>query len=99
MVLLCILGAGTSDNGGSNIINAFVMSHEFVRNSLKAPSTADFQEFDPSLVTDLGEGRFRVSSYVCAQNSFGAKLRTRYTCTLKHLDGDNWILESLDLKE
>lgn len=99
LVLLCILGAGSSDSGssGPDEIGAFVMSQSFVEKRLKAPSTADFCSYSDATVTDLGGGRFRVSAYVDAQNSFGAKIRTRYTCVLKSTDGDTWTLESIDM--
>lgn len=99
LVILCVLGAGSSDSGssGPDKIGAFVMSQSFVEKRLKAPSTADFCSYSDATVTDLGDGRFRVSAYVDAQNSFGAKIRTNYTCVLKSTDGDTWTLESLNM--
>jgi len=100
LLTLCILAVGSSDNGGKSgpdKIGAFVMSQEFVKERLKAPSTADFPWYDESFVTDLGGGRFRVSAYVDAQNSFGAKIRSKYTCILKSTDGDTWTLESINI--
>jgi len=43
----------------------------------------------------LGGGRYRVQSYVDAQNSFGAMIRTRYDCTVHWIGGDRWKLEDL----
>ena len=74
------------------------MSHYFVKKNLKAPSTADFPVFRETAVDDLGGGRFRVTSYVDAQNSFGAQIRTNYTCVVKgEEDSTNWTLESIDM--
>jgi hypothetical protein len=96
LFLLCVLGVGSSDSGPDKI-GAFVMSQGFTEKHLKAPSTADFCSYSDATVTDLGGGRFRVSAYVDAENSFGAKIRTIYTCVLKSTDGKTWTLESLDM--
>ena len=74
---------------------AYVMSQSFVERKLRSPSSADFPWYDPSFVTDLGGGRFRVSAYVDAQNAFGAQVRTHYTCVLETRDGNTWHLVSL----
>jgi hypothetical protein len=99
LVILCVLGVGCSDSSssGPTKIEAFVMSQSFVEKMLKAPSTADFCSYSDATVTDLGDGRFRVSAYVDAQNSFGAKIRTNYTSVLKTTDGNRWMLESLHM--
>lgn len=54
---------------------------------LKAPSTATFA--DGQIATDDGEGNWTVRGRVDAQNSFGAMLRTYYTCTVEYRDKDD----------
>ena len=53
--------------------------------------------FDSPLsdVSPLGRGRFRVRSWVDAQNSFGAMIRSRFDCTV---DLRNERLESLSIE-
>ncbi len=82
---------------------AFIISQHFVKEKVKAPSTAQFPSFDFQSI-HLGEGRYKVTSYVDAQNSFGAMIRTNYTAILKYNSGDwadyrNWTLEDLKLDE
>jgi hypothetical protein len=67
---------------------------EFVEKTLKAPSTADFQNYNNFSASGTGEGPFQVSGYVDAQNSFGAKIRTQFTCELRK-PGGNWQLVNL----
>jgi len=105
IVVLLALGPcrGSQDSGkhtamGPDKISAFVMSQEFVKDRLKAPGTAKFPWYDESFVDDLGGGRFRVTAYVDAENSFGAKLRTHYTCVLSSSDGDRWSLENIEVE-
>jgi hypothetical protein len=47
---------------------------------LKAPASAAFPSYDEHAISHSG-ALWSVDSYVDAQNSFGAQLRTRYTCT------------------
>lgn len=51
-----------------------------VRARLKAPAGAEFQAPRNAAIQELDNGNYRISSYVDAANSFGAKLRTPYTC-------------------
>jgi hypothetical protein len=78
-------------------IDAHVMARSFVRDRLVAPSTADFSSLADTKVTPLGGNRWSVSGWVDAQNAFGAKLRRRYSCTLRYEGHDNWRAESVSL--
>lgn len=51
---------------------------DWVRDQLKAPSTADFTG-----VTTVGSGPWVVTGSVDAQNSFGAKIRNTWTCNVR----------------
>jgi hypothetical protein len=66
-----------------------------VKARLKAPSTADFQAASEAHVLDLGD-EFDVTSYVDAQNSFGAKLRQNFIVKLRR-DGEKWKLLDLEM--
>jgi len=100
LAAFAILAAGSMDSGGGGTssnspatdrrIDAFVMSHDFVKDRLKAPSTAEFPWYDEKFVEDLGNGKFRVTAYVDAENSFGAMLRSNYVCALQYLGNDKW---------
>ena len=64
-------------------IAAVFMAQEFVKQRLKAPSTADFQNaYNAEVVKESGTTYF-ISSYVDAENSFGAKLRMNYKCRVE----------------
>lgn len=60
--------------------------HNRALDELKAPSSADFGGDE---VSGLGP-TFTDVGYVDAQNSFGAKIRTYYTCTAIHRGGINY---------
>ena len=56
-----------------------------VKEMLKSPRTAKFPWGSDEAVIKLIEGTtFEVSSYVDAENSFGAILRTNYTCLVTY---------------
>jgi RNA polymerase subunit RPABC4/transcription elongation factor Spt4 len=80
---------------------AIRMAQKFVTNPLKSPRSAKwpgmFEKYDH--VQSLGGGRYRVRSWVDAQNTFGALIRTNYTAVVIDKGGDTWGLESLDIDE
>jgi hypothetical protein len=79
---------------------AFVMSQEFVKKRMKVPSTASFPWItaDGVTVDERAKCEFRVSAYVDAENSFGAKLRTAYRVALKYTSADeNWHLTDITM--
>jgi len=80
---------------------AFIHCQNFVTQRLKAPSTADFPHLDRKS-WKIDENTFAIQAYVDAQNSFGAKIRTNWTCEIKYNGGDqysgaNWQLLSLKM--
>jgi len=69
-----------------------------VESLLKSPSSADFPACSSMSITQ-GKGlEYDVNSYVEAQNSFGAQIRTEFTCSVKLTDGDTYYV-SCDLDE
>lgn len=74
---------------------AFVMAQKFVKPTLKAPATADFAPMYDSQVTNVGDCTYEVHSYVDAQNSFGANIRTRFNATVKYKGDGRWSLVAL----
>lgn len=64
---------------------AYFYAQDHVKDLLKAPATADFPAYSPEFVSGSGSD-FKVNSYVDAQNGFGAKIRTRYSCNVHIVD-------------
>ena len=73
------------------------MAEEFVKDKLKAPSTAEFCSRSQQTVDILSENKYRVSGWVDSQNSFGAKLRSDWSVVLEKLGKDQWHADSVDL--
>lgn len=75
---------------------AWKMAQKFVKERLKAPSTASFGSVlgdyqDPNdVVEDLGNGKFRVSAWVDSENTFSAMIRSHFICELEWIGGNNW---------
>lgn len=90
-VLLTMAGCssgGSGDSGGGGMdqtardFMAYDACKSAVSDQLKAPSTADFQsELDVDYRT-TGGNNITVLGWVDAQNSFGAKLRSNFTCSM-----------------
>lgn len=83
--LINIFGGEDSPKGGSGY--AVVACKNLVKNQLKAPSTAKFSE-----TTASGSGAsWQSSGVVDSQNSFGAMIRTPFTCQLTYNESaDSW---------
>lgn len=76
---------------------------EYVRRTLKAPSTASFSDCSDSRETsvvrlDGARPRYRVDGYVDAENSFSAKLRSNYRAVVELDDPARKTWTLVDLK-
>jgi hypothetical protein len=81
-------------------VEAYTMAETFVKRHLKAPATAQFPWITDSEVTiqQLPGNQWRVSAYVDSENSFGAKIRSQYDCTMKWAGGDRWQLQDINIE-
>ncbi|MCH8942714.1 MAG: hypothetical protein IIA48_09805 [Bacteroidetes bacterium] len=95
----CDRGSSPSSNvpDTGDVHGAWAYMQLFVEQRLKSTKSAEFPYGGSRHVTDLGEGRYRVVSYVDAQNSFGATTRNHFEGVIKRIDGA-WQLESLVIK-
>jgi len=76
-----IVGKSCSDTSASGRSSAAIVACEYaVSARLRAPATADYP-FDISRGLVITGDSFVLTSYVDAQNGFGAQLRTRFICT------------------
>lgn len=74
---------GGDDRPGTGA--AEVACENLVRDQLKSPSTAKF-----SNVEATGTGPWTVTGAVDSQNSFGATVRTTWTCRVQSTGGDRF---------
>jgi len=74
-------------------IELHVQAQQFVKQTLKAPTTAEFP-WDPVSAGTDGTGLYQVESYVDSQNSFGAMVRSEWMVNMR-LSGDRWTLEKM----
>lgn len=72
---------------------AYVMSQKFVKQRLKAPTTAKFPWSNDSAVKKqyIGDCKHRIVAYVDSQNSFGAMIRTTYYAELQYIKDSKGI--------
>jgi hypothetical protein len=91
-------------------LDAFDICKKFVKDRLKAPSTAKFRNATPILGGDPDsvrisgdnvDGPFTVVSTVDAENAFGAPLRSTFLCTVhrvSQVDPGSWYLDDLQMQ-
>lgn len=75
--------------------DAQVMCQQFVTDRLKAPASAVYASGRAVQRERLDGDRYRIRSYVDAQNSFGAQVRTSFDCTVRYTHDEQWSLEQL----
>jgi hypothetical protein len=80
-------------------IEAFSMAKRYVKDRLKAPSTAKFPWYSDGFVEKGLSDRWVVTSYVDAQNSFGAMLRVPFMVEMIYEGNHSWSLKEIILFE
>ena len=82
---------------------AYSVMKDFVKQQLISPSTAKFPGFvfggANEHVTPLGDHKFKIASYLDAQNAFGAMIRTNYVGVVQQVSEYGWDLLSLEFTE
>lgn len=106
LVVAGVVGWAYFTFDGSPEADAFRGCKEAVTEKLKAPSTATFAAQSDDAVTIVDEGiddgtnyeaggtLHRVSLWVDAENSFGARLRQTFSCQIWQKD-DEWVAVSV----
>lgn len=77
--------------------DACSMSQDFVKDNLKAPTTAQFPMWtEDNCKTSHNGDHWTVYSYVDSQNGFGAMIRSEYVAEMTYSPGrDNWTLTNI----
>lgn len=90
----CLVLAGCS-GGVCNRSGAEKAARNAVLAQLKAPSTATFSDVS---TLETGPHEYTVIGFVDAENSFGAKLRNRFSGTISCTASDsNYIIRSAEI--
>lgn len=92
-------GSPTPTVNNGTQVGAYVVCQQFVEDRLKSPSSAEFGGPYSRVTQTVSTGRYKVSTYVDAQNSFGAMIRTDFICEVTHTSGESYRLESLVMDE
>ena len=77
---------------------AYSMSVLEVRSRLKAPSAAKFCGVNSAVINQNGD-RATTSGWVDSQNSFGAMIRTHWTCELHRTSNGDYVVDSCNFTE
>lgn len=75
-------------------IGAWVVCQQAVDAQLKSPSTAEYPSRREASLSKSGD-TWTYTSYVDAENSFGAQMRTPWTCTATHTSGENYNVRAV----
>lgn len=86
LVVLGVIGAAIGSSSTTDGFGARDACESWVKDQLKAPSTADFVDGG---ITSTGESAWTIAGQVDAENGFGAQVRTDWTCDVS-LSGDTY---------
>ena len=92
-------GDSKSDKEGHSEVEAWVAAKIEVENNLKSPKTASFPWSYEEYVTKINDNIFKVRAYVDSENSFGANIRTNFSCTVEFTGEDTYIVKDLQFWE
>ena len=92
-------GDSKSDKEGHSEVEAWVAAKIEVEDNLKSPKTASFPWSYEEYVTKINDNDFKVRSYVDSENSFGATIRTNFSCTVEFTGEDTYIVKDLQFWE
>lgn len=75
----------------------WAMAQLFIKDKLKSPSSAKFPTYGDDKVSITYSGDYyKITGYVDADNSFGAKIRSTFSLVLKR-DDDKFTLKEIDI--
>ena len=74
---------------------AYIMCEKMVAKKLKSPKTAEFASDWTNHVSYLGDGKYKINSYVDSQNSFGALVRSKFSCVMTDLGDSKWQISDV----
>lgn len=97
----CFHDPTPAERATSERLEVLVVCEKFAKQQLKAPSTASFDYGDVGqryVARQQSDGTFQVKGWVDAENSFGAHLRSAYSCVVRHDGADQWQLVSLAIQ-
>lgn len=97
IVIAMIVAYNHEKNPGDQSRPAVTTCQDHVRDRLKSPSSADFGEPRSTFAAGDTADFYTVTGSVDAQNSFGAMLRSTYSCKITHERDGTWRITDFQL--
>lgn len=105
VVSLTLTGCEQPTSTEPSIAGAYEECKAMALQVLKAPATADFASLDDieAVGLDLTESggptkkEFKILGYLDSQNSFGAKLRSTFSCDVTGWSGNVWVVDDFKI--
>ena len=103
VVVLVVIGVMGGQGGSEgNEIGAEIACKDFVKDQLKAPATADFDNMliaaGSERTSSGADPSFEVQGDVDSENGFGAKIRNHFSCEVHYTESDEtWHLDDINV--
>jgi hypothetical protein len=90
----------TYSNDYSDLLSAYGFAEDYVKQNVKTPSRAEFPGSSEKIkhTTYLGGNVYYIVSWVDSENSFGAMIRTKFSCKITFKD-ENVSMSELKFNE
>jgi len=98
VIFALIIIVAISEPGHTNK-EAWTSAQIAVENNLKSPSNTKYPWGYDEYVTKINDDTFKVKAYVDSENSFGATVRTNFSCTVEFTGEDTYIVKDLQFWE
>lgn len=79
-------------------LDAYCSAQNFVKKNLSTPATAEFHDSYDNCVKQENDTTFIVNSFVDAENVFGAKIRSGFSCKIIYTSDGMTSCEELVIK-
>ncbi|EPY2277936.1 hypothetical protein ACXAT3_002688 [Clostridium sporogenes] len=100
-IILCLgifVGCGESeDEKKEDKYKIYTTAQLYVKDRLKSPDTAKFADTNEAEIIKIGEHEYKVKSYVTSENSFGANVKSTFSCKIK-IDHENKTTKCDDME-
>lgn len=95
LIFFVFKGLSSISFEGNKDTEAYYMCKHFIKGKLNDPGSLDFPDSDSANITSDGN-TYNITGGFRANNAFGAKIQTSYTCTVtENPDRGTWSLDYL----
>lgn len=87
-----------ADTPTGEMLGAWSSCVGFAQDEIGTPSRPDTPADWDDDITEVGPGRYHVSSYLYSRNFLGSMVRNRFSCLVRELQPGHWEVDKLSVR-